>query len=61
MLMFVGLGSFGQSFVKGHVSDSSGIDLGGVSVFTSDRLNSAISDENGNYKLKLPSDKTFIV
>ena len=35
--------------------------MGGVSIFTSDKLKAAISDENGNYKLKIPSDKSFIV
>lgn len=35
--------------------------MGGVSIFTSDKLNATISDENGNYKLKIPSDKSFVV
>lgn len=59
--MFLGQYAFGQSFIKGHVSDSSGGDLPGVSIFTADQLNSTISLENGDYRLKIPSDKKFTV
>ena len=59
--MFLGQYAFGQSFIKGHVSDSSGGDLPGVSIFTADQLNATISMENGDYRLKIPSDKKLTV
>ncbi len=59
--MFIGQCSFGQSFVKGHVSDSSGFDIPEASVFTDDRYNSAFTNDAGDYILKIPSDKKFKV
>jgi hypothetical protein len=59
--LFLGQYAFGQSFIKGHVSDSSGGDLPGVSIFTADQLNATISMENGDYRLKIPSDKKLTV
>jgi hypothetical protein len=59
--LFLGQYAFGQSFIKGHVSDSSGGDLPGVSIFTADQLNATISVENGDYRLKIPSDKKLTV
>ncbi len=60
-LISLNFNTVAQSFITGQVSDSSGVDLPGVSIFTSDQLHSTNSDESGHYKLSIPSDISFTI
>ncbi|MFM9943916.1 MAG: hypothetical protein ACKVQB_01655, partial [Bacteroidia bacterium] len=59
--MFIGQFALAQSYIKGVVSDSSGVQLGGVSIFTDDQLYAVVSEEDGTYILKVPPEKGYTI
>ena len=47
------------SYVIGKVTDSAGRTLSGVSVSMLDRRSGAVTDDSGNYRLRVPSARAF--
>lgn len=61
VLIFIRVCSFGQSYITGYTTDSSGEVLPGVSIYTSDGLLDTRSDGDGNYILKVSSNTKYTI
>lgn len=56
LLLSINISISAQTLLKGKVSDSNGIVLTGVQVFLHQNKTGAVSDQEGNYELSIPSN-----